>query len=324
MKTSKSHFAKFGTHHMMGGMAAIAVSIFSLQPATSYAQGSLTPPGAPAPTMKTLSQVEPRTPISSAPFDIAVPGSYYMTTNLTGLISIGADGVSLDLMGFSISVSEGAAISMSGSRNNIRVHNGVISAPNGNGIDFSSSSLLANGRIEEIRVNNCGGNGITVNANDVFIDLAGHTLSGPGGASGYGIYQSGARRNLTVKNGQIVNWSGSSMAGVFADGINVQIHHLQVVSNYTGIATGIGYVISDCTVYENSASGIMASFGAVVSGCVAYKNGGNGIDTSYGGTVSNCASTENAGRGIYAFSGNMLQNCTATRNENNGVQVVRQ
>jgi hypothetical protein len=41
------------------------------------AQGSLTPPpGAPAPTMKTLDQIEARTPISSAPFTISAPGSY--------------------------------------------------------------------------------------------------------------------------------------------------------------------------------------------------------------------------------------------------------
>jgi hypothetical protein len=41
---------------------------------TLHAQGSLTPPGAPAPTMKTLAQIEPRTPISSAPFTITVSG----------------------------------------------------------------------------------------------------------------------------------------------------------------------------------------------------------------------------------------------------------
>jgi hypothetical protein len=42
------------------------VSAFSLQPsALLYAQGSLTPPGAPAATMKTLAQIEPRTPINT-------------------------------------------------------------------------------------------------------------------------------------------------------------------------------------------------------------------------------------------------------------------
>jgi hypothetical protein len=65
-------------------LAALALlATFSLQPSALLAQGSLTPPGAPAPTMKTLAQIEPRTPIAAAPFTISAPGSYYLTTNLT-------------------------------------------------------------------------------------------------------------------------------------------------------------------------------------------------------------------------------------------------
>src|ERR1043165_9796506 len=72
-----------------------------------YSQGSLTPPGAPAPTMKTLDQIEPRAPISSLPYTIASSGSYYLTTNLTALsavdgIVINADNVTLDLSGFTM------------------------------------------------------------------------------------------------------------------------------------------------------------------------------------------------------------------------------
>src|SRR5215831_11960234 len=71
------------------------------------AQGSLTPPGAPAPTMKTLTQIEPRTPISSLPFTINTPGSYYLTTNLNTTVSnaivIATSGVTLDLNGFTLS-----------------------------------------------------------------------------------------------------------------------------------------------------------------------------------------------------------------------------
>ena len=45
------------------------------QLSTSIAQVTLTPPGAPAPTMRTLDQIEPRTPISSVPgnFPVAWP-----------------------------------------------------------------------------------------------------------------------------------------------------------------------------------------------------------------------------------------------------------
>ena len=52
--------------------------------------GALTPPGAPASTMKTLDQVEPRTPVNvtTVPGDASyhhittTPGSYYLTGNL--------------------------------------------------------------------------------------------------------------------------------------------------------------------------------------------------------------------------------------------------
>src|SRR5260370_25281380 len=70
-----------------------------------FAQGNLNPPGAPGPTFKTLSQIEPRTPISSLPFTITNSGSYYVTTNLFGtrntdVITISSNHVALDLNGF--------------------------------------------------------------------------------------------------------------------------------------------------------------------------------------------------------------------------------
>jgi parallel beta-helix repeat protein len=55
--------------------------------------------------MKTLDQVEPRTPISTAGFTITQPGSYYLTTNLAATghgVVIAASGVTLDLMGFAL------------------------------------------------------------------------------------------------------------------------------------------------------------------------------------------------------------------------------
>src|SRR5438094_2967891 len=63
-------------------LLAAFLSTLNYQPSTLFAQGSLTPPGAPAPTMKSLDQIEARTAISSAPFTINQPGSYYLTKNL--------------------------------------------------------------------------------------------------------------------------------------------------------------------------------------------------------------------------------------------------
>jgi len=43
---------------------SVFLSVFSFQ-FSAFAQGPLTPPGTPAPTMKSLDQIEPRTPIAS-------------------------------------------------------------------------------------------------------------------------------------------------------------------------------------------------------------------------------------------------------------------
>ena len=85
----------------------LLMAAIPLQIRDAHAQGSLTPPGAPAPGMKTLSQLEPRTPISLIPYFITSSGSYYLTTNLTGAsntngITISANHVSLDFCGFTL------------------------------------------------------------------------------------------------------------------------------------------------------------------------------------------------------------------------------
>src|SRR5689334_14299720 len=95
-------------------LLAAVVSTFSILP-SAFGQGALTPPGAPAPTMKSLDQVEPRTPIPSLPFTITNSGSYYLTTNLTGQsgtngITIACSPVTLDLSGFALTGVSGALV----------------------------------------------------------------------------------------------------------------------------------------------------------------------------------------------------------------------
>jgi parallel beta-helix repeat protein len=116
------------------------VSSFCILP-SALGQGALTPPGAPAPTMKSLDQIEPRTPVDAihtpgdglSEFNISLPGSYYLTTNIVGVnpkrgINIAANNVTLDLNGFAMLGVAGAldGIYANNTFTNVTIRNGRI------------------------------------------------------------------------------------------------------------------------------------------------------------------------------------------------------
>ncbi len=137
----------------------------------AFGQGSLTPPGAPGPTMKTLAQIEPRTPISSVPYSITNAGSYYLTTNLTGTygITISSGNVNLDLNGFTLQGAPGGSsgIFISGSYNNIAVRNGTITGWQGCGVDGYFAGFPQNTLYENLLVSSNLDQGIAAEADSV-------------------------------------------------------------------------------------------------------------------------------------------------------------
>ena len=167
----------------------------------------------------TLDEVEPRTPISSLPFVITEPGSYYLTSNLTleatdqNGIEVEANDVTLDLMGFGLFGAGGIeGISIEG-KSNVVIRNGTISYLDGDGIYEKGGT---GHRIEGVRLEWNGGSGIFLGgiAHTVIDCIA--TLNG-----GYGI---AAADSCTLDR----NTSYSNYLGIYAGtGCTVTNNNLQ-------------------------------------------------------------------------------------------------
>jgi hypothetical protein len=266
--------------------AALLLSNFNSRLSTAFAQGSLTPSGPPAPTMVTLSQIEPRTPISSLPYDIVSSGSYYITTNLAGGalyagIYILASEVTLDLSGFTLFGVAGSLNGIdAGSGSNIVVRNGTLA---GWGQDGLNAYGAINTRFEKLQLNGNAGAGLQAGTDCVVADC---------GAI------SNAAAGFTLQGGAI--------------------SHCSAGKNGTGfLVTGAASVVSDCTAFGNAGDGINGTNGSVVKSCASYQNGRNGVSTGTNCTVKDCTANANSLNGIISGNYSTVIACTTCGNGGN-------
>ncbi|HEU6449391.1 MAG TPA: right-handed parallel beta-helix repeat-containing protein [Verrucomicrobiae bacterium] len=286
------------------------VSLFAFSDIPILAQGALTPPGAPAPTMKSLSQIEPRTPISSLPFIITNSGSFYLTTNLylgTGEngISISANDVTIDLNGFTLTGSPAA-----GSGSGIYVdyiHTNIV-VRNGNLEDWGFRGLEAeytyNSQFVQLRASGNQDDGLDTGIDSTVIQCtaANNVWVGINASAASSV------RNCTAtdngNNGISVN-AGSVVFGCASTG------------NGGGISTGTGCTVSACSAKQNGGDGFSISQSTIVD-CTAQGNSYRGIVASDGSTVSRCTARVNTTDGILVGTGCQVKDNTCQLNGHNG------
>lgn len=300
--------------------AAIVLTIaISLTSDRILAQGSLTPPGAPAATMKTLDQIEARTAITNLPYTIDQPGSYYLVGNLSGGtgITVEASNVTIDLNGFALKGQAGSfdtpsgigidtMIMDSGPKRNIRVLNGEILGWPGSGVDLSAAQ---NCQISGLAVSSNGMGGISAGFNASVRDCT--------------VLNCGMDSGIAAGNGSTVRDCTSAQNG--NSGIQVDqgcvVERCSVYDNGRGIYGGDGSSVIGCAALLNGSQGIYLSNGGLVEGCTARGNQAQGIEVGDGSSVLNCTARENGNDGIKAGSGCTVRGCTVTDNIWDGIKV---
>ncbi len=322
---------------MMTDRILIVLMGLLIHTGTAYAQGPLAPPGAPAPTLKTLHQVEPRFPIGSA-FTITQPGSYYLTTNITGSVLINTSGVTLDLMGFQILF---GGVKVSNVVNGAVIRNGTIrNTSGGTSVDgFVTSDVFSrNVVVENLQIFDSSFQGIRAGV--------GWTLRNVlvQGSSNSGIQ---GLPEVTLEN-CTVHSNGLSSTG---NGINLSARArvINTVSDHNvnnGIVVGEGSILRDVRVHGNGGSGLLVSLGtgalvervvAVTNGArgiaistsracvldsIAIGNGADGISATNDTAITGCLATDNGGVGIVAGNDATIRSSTASRNGNGGFALL--
>ncbi|TWT46100.1 hypothetical protein RAS1_25470 [Phycisphaerae bacterium RAS1] len=300
--------------------------------------GDLNPPPGPiTSTMKTLSQVEPRTPIGadttpgggSVLYRITQPGSYYLTgnisTNLTA-VEIAASHVTLDLMGFDIA-GAGASDGVRAAEGveNIVVRNGTV-RNFGDGIDLSDAT---NKRIENVTAAGNASFGITAGSGASIVNctLRNNSFIGVMAQGGAILTNCTAIDNPNIGffvDGAVVNGclvTGSPNFGIFSFGEST-FSGCSLIGNGQGMFAGTRSVISNCTASSNDLDGIVTSAGSTIIGCTAAGNGGDGFEVAGDCVVLNSNASGNGTAGLTSSRAGIRVNSLGERTRIDGNNIT--
>lgn len=273
---------------------AVTASTLALFSGLLAVAGPLAPSAGPiGATYKTLTDVEPRIPISQATtpgnatstFRITQPGSYYLTGNVTGEagkagIDVAAAYVTIDLNGYQL---KGVAGSLKG----VWVRTGSVLIRNGNISSWGDDGVGYDGGASNIQVHS-----VNSQAN---------------GGAGIAVGAFGEIRNCRVFSNAQGGYRLYS-AGHLLDSI--------AVSN-TGVGVLVGNsgcIVRGCVVSSSTGDGYAAAVNAnIFENCIANFNGGDGFDIDQS-MIHGCTAASNSGFGFVLGNATQASSCSASIN----------
>jgi parallel beta-helix repeat protein len=162
--------------------------------------------------------------------------------------------------------------------------------------------------------------GLTINADDVTVDLSGHALIGSGGSTGNGITFNAGISNGEIRNGTVSGFGGS---GIGAPGTNgrMRVISVRAVSNGAGGIAPIGSdLVKDCTAVGNGGTGIYVGAAAVVTGNISLGNQGHGFVFGLGSVVTGNTARNNQLTGFLTIGDSTIIGNTVIDNGLAGIE----
>jgi hypothetical protein len=146
-------------------------------------------------------------------------------------------------------------------------------------------------------------------ADRITLDLAGHTITGPGtggpGTTSVAIHDSNGTRTWTVvKNGSVTNFEGGIVLNFSS---RSTIRGVTTSDNGDGMLIGPTSLVKDCIVQRNLRNGIVTLDGVQVEGCLiggpeGDGNGGFGLIGGQRMLVTRNTASGNGSSGIWSAS----------------------
>lgn len=185
--------------------------------------------------------------------------------------------------------------------------------------------------------------GLNINADNVTVDLMGHTLTGTAGSTNFGIYIGFGHQFITIKNGTLRKWYGGLNAGY---GSNCTFSAIGSHENFFyGFKIGSSSQIKDCSANRNTNYGFTIFDYNAFENCMAAENGnhgysggtycsftrcqafgqtnsGSGFSTYYGCVLDSCQANGNAMWGMEGDYYHTFKNCVANNNGYGGISVT--
>lgn len=293
-------------------LTLIALATVVLLPASLFAQGSLTPPpGAPAPVMKTLDQVEARRPLVEGQPGVSIsvygtitidqPGSYYLTNNLV-ITTAGANGivvnssdVTLDLNGYALvctAVNGGDAVSIS--QSSVKVLNGSIKGSGStgwnNGVNYSN--VPTGIMVSDLRVYGVRGTGIELPSNGSRVERCLTDTTGSQGISASSVTDSTAinAQDTAIYAGQYgersqVNNCIGRTAGTATSDVGIEASTGNILNSQGISINGYGINAENVINSQGRSAGGIGLAAIIASNCDGRSDTNTGLTCN---VASNC------------------------------------